>query len=332
MAVLSLLLGMALPVCLQARQVNDLTQMDSQGARAGTEQKKPESGLGSMPKLRAEDSKKYQAAVASMKGKNGDEILKAMQAANAEKLAKMPPERRKQIEGYQKKYQSELKAGDANPQYNSLDTTMQKLQMHLLGLDRGDGRQMTVQQKTYFKHREAQILQKYFDPARLEKSRRMQAESAAYLKANLDRQADYAKNFESAGLKTDQTRAAPLPDVLRSNWLVRKMATQDPAAMMPKASTLPEANAVLAKAQMDDLSLQLRSNKSMTVSQRYGPNAHIISEAEGKSKLQELARNGNAVVPVAPVLATPLPGLNALDKNKAQPEEPVRKASPIPGL
>ncbi|MFZ6711296.1 hypothetical protein [Undibacterium sp. TC9W] len=331
-AVLSLLLGMVLPVCVQAQQVNDLTQMDSPGARVGAEQKKTQSGPGSVPKLRAEDSKKYQAAVDGMKGKNGDEILKAMQVANAEKLAKMPPERRYQIEGYQKKYQSELKAGEASPQYNSLDTTMQKLQMHLLGLDRGDGKQMTAQQKTYFEHKEAQIRQKYFDPVRLEKNRRMRDESAAYLKANLDRQADYAKNFESAGLKTDQTRAAPLPDVLRSNWLVRKMATKDPAAMMPKTSNLPAENVVLAKAQMDDLSLQLRSNKSTTVTQRYGSNARIISEAEGKSKLQELARNGNAVVPVAPVLATPVPGLNAADKNKAQPEAPVRKASPIPGL
>ncbi|BBB63327.1 hypothetical protein UNDKW_5054 [Undibacterium sp. KW1] len=328
---MSLLLGMIWPVCVQARQVNDLTQMDSPGAnKTATEQKKAQSGPGSAPKLRAEDSKKYQAAVAGMKGKNGDEILKAMQTANAEKLAKMSPERRKQIEDYQKKYQSELKAGDASPQYKSLDAAMEKLQIHLLGLDRGDGKRMTVQQKTYFEHREAQIRQKYFDPARREKNRRMQDESSAYLKANLDRQADYAKNFESAGLKTEQTKAAPLPmDVLKSNWLVRKMATEEPAALMPRASALPPANAGLIKAQMDDLSLQLRSNKSMTVSQRYGPDARTVSEADGKSKLQELARNGNAVAPAA---AMPLPGPGAADKNKAQPEMPARKASPIPGL
>ena len=175
MAALYLLLGMIWPVLAHGQQVNDLTQMDNNAnaSKLNTDQQKKESSPRTTLKLRPEDTKKYQTAITSMEGKNGDDILKSMQASNAARLAKMPLERRKQVEDFQKKYQAELKASDANPQYKPLDTTMEKLHLHLLGLDRGDGKQMTAQQKVYFEHKEAQIRQKYFDPARREKNRRM---------------------------------------------------------------------------------------------------------------------------------------------------------------
>ncbi len=321
-ATCSLLLGLLWPFAAHAQQVNDLTQMDSANV------KKPEASPRSVPNLRAEDRKKYQALVSGMQGKNGDEILKAMQADNAAKMEKMPPERRKQIEEYRKKFQVELKAAEANPQNKTIDATMDAFHRHLLGLDRGDAKTMTVQQKTYFEHRQAQIKQKYFNSERSEKNRRMLEESNAYLKATLDRQAEYAKNFESAAFKTDQTRASPLPmDALRSNWLVRRMAAADPATLMPRTSALPAANVPVLRAQLDDLSRQLRSDKAMSVSERYGADARTISEAEGKSYLQNLPRNGN---PVA-ANSNP-PAVTTAGGNKPQAETPARKISSIPGL
>ncbi|MBI1773012.1 MAG: hypothetical protein HYR68_11830 [Burkholderiales bacterium] len=262
---LSLILGLILPLHVHGQQTNDLTQMDSLNTgKAAANQQKKESTLGLASKLSAADAKKYQAAIASMEGKNGDEILKSMQADNAARLAKMPPERRKQVEEYQKKYLPQIANAGAGSQYQSLDANVQ---------------------------------------------------------------AAYAKKFANAPGSAPQTQSAPLPDVLRSNWLVRKMATEEPAALMPKASTMLPGSADIARAQIDDLSRQLRSNKTVSVTERYGANARVISEAEARSKLQELGRNGN---PAANTNNAPVSGTTGA--SKAQVEAPARKASPIPGL
>ncbi|MES2038861.1 MAG: hypothetical protein V4495_13595 [Pseudomonadota bacterium] len=325
---LSLILGLILPLHVHGQQTNDLTQMDSVNTgKAAANQQKKESTLGLASKLSAADAKKYQAVIASMEGKNGDEILKSMQADNAARLAKMPPERRKQVEEYQKKYLPQIANAGAGSQYQSLDATMEKFRLHLLGLDRGDGKVMSAQQRQYFEHREAQIRQKYFDPVGYQKNRRMREDADAYIKANLDIQAEYAKKFANAPGNAPQTQSAPLPDVLRSNWLVRKMATEEPAALMPKASTMLPGSAAIARAQIDDLSRQLRSNKTVSVTERYGASARVISEAEARSKLQEPGRNGN---PAANTNNVPVTGTTGA--SKAQTEAPARKASPIPGL
>lgn len=325
---LSLVLGLILPLHVHGQQTNDLTQMDSPNTgKVTADQQKKEKTLGLAPKLSAADAKKYQAAIASMEGKNGDEILKSMQADNAARLAKMPPERRKRVEEYQKKYLPQIANAGAGSQYQSLDATMEKLRLHLLGLDRGDGKVMSVQQRQYFEHREAQIRQKYFDPVSYQKNRRTREDADAYIKANLDMQAAYAKKFANTSGSAPQTQSAPLPDVLRSNWLVRKMATEEPAALMPKASTMLPGSADIVRAQIDDLSRQLRSNKTVSVTERYGANARVISEAEARSKLQELGRNGN---PAANTNNVPVSG--ATGASKAQADVPARKASPIPGL
>src|SRR5205085_188056 len=83
-AALSLLLGLLWPVYVHAQQVNDLTQMDNANAgKLYPSQQKPEGSPRPVPKLRAEDNKKYQAVITGMEGKHGDEILKTMQADNA---------------------------------------------------------------------------------------------------------------------------------------------------------------------------------------------------------------------------------------------------------
>ena len=327
-AALWLLLGLLWPVYSHGQQVNDLLQMDIINAgKTDQSLKKNADSYSLVPRLNQEDTIKYQAVIASMKGKNGDEILEAMQAANADSLAKMSPSSRKSFEDLQKKIQADLKSGAANPEHKSIDAIRQRMYLRLLGIEPGDGKQMTAQQKAYFEHNEAKIRQKYFSPERSESYRRLAEESHAYLMQNLDKQAEYARNFKSSAGAPDQTRASPLPmDVLKSNWLVRKMATQNPAELTPKASSSVPINVNVVRAQIDDLSLQLRSGKAMSVTERYGSNASIVSEADAKSKMQEQVRNGS--------LATNIPSssVNGVDKSKAPPEASARKTSAIPGL
>lgn len=326
-----LLGGLTWPVFASAQLADDLTQMDAPAARkkAVDEQSKLMNQR-VKEKLRPDDAKKYQAAIDQLQKQNGAEIAQSMEDSHAKKMAAMPAERRKIVENFRNYYDTQMKTIDADPGYNPLNAALDKLHAHLLGLDRGDNKVMSPQQKAYFEHREAQLRQKYTDPLQQEKNRRMLEEANAYMKANLDRQAEYGKNFNETSKVGGQTMAIPLPlSALQSNWLVQKMAKDEPATYTPRASALPPGTAEAVKAQLEDFSRQLRKNKNYIPKEPFGPGGRYSSVAVTKPDAAASAVsptvNEGKLAPASAVKAADA------EKNKAQ-EAPVRKPLGIPGL
>lgn len=326
-----LLFCFLLPMLVFAAPPDDLTQMDNVNLRKqALDEQMRQQNLQILSHLKPGDAKKYQAVIESLKGKNGDEILQSIQASNQAALAAMSPESRKFLEESKKKYEMQLKSSGTGSTNEMLNASIEKLRLQALGLDR-NGR-MTEQQKAYFDHKDMQIRKKYFNPELQEKNQRVVEEANAYLKANLERQAEYAKTFKDSYVNSAQAKTPPLPlEAMQSNWLVRKMMNADPAAYTPNVSVLPSGTFEIVKAQIADFFRQLRTNKTATPAEVYGANAQLRKDAAGTISVvfsgNENARETSASNATANTLNS-VPGV----RSKSPAEAPAQKASAIPGL
>lgn len=318
------------PLPGNAQQSDDVMLMDQTQARAA----QAKSGLAEVRppvklRLSPADQQKYQAWLASMKDKEGDQIILQMQQANAERSNKLAPASQALLEKYKKKLHAEIHTDATRFSEKAAEAAVAKIYLHNQG-GSATAAGLSAQQQAYLDYKRAKIKEKYFDAAASAKNQRMLDDANAYLKMHLERQAEYARQLGAGDNPVMKNKAAPLsPDRSKYTWLERQMMTQSAAQLSPNPALLGAQNTAQVQAQIEDYLQQLRSSKSMSVSQRYGVDARILSAAEAQNKLREMPRPAWSMsAPTNVVGAGPV----AKNPEKARPAMNTPSGKAIPGL
>lgn len=315
-------------VFAEVQKIDDVMQMDQVKPKA--QQQASASKPNTVPpkaRLSQADQKKQDAFVKSLEGKDGDQIILQMQQSNAVRIAKLTPASRLFVENYQKKLHTAKQATPATTNGKNLQQALERVYLHSQSQTAGAS-QLSAQQLAYLEHQREKIRQRYFDQSARQKNQQVQDDAKAYLKLHMERQAEYAKQLGSNDNPDMKMKAAPVSSG-RSNytWLERQMAKQSASELTPDASLLGQKNTELVQAQIDDYLKQLRSNKSISVAQRYGAEARLISDTEARLRLQEL---GLTATP-ANIAAIRAGSLSNSAGKERKPAEAERRST-IPGL
>lgn len=305
---------------VQARQLNDLMQMESKhaGKPVASVQDLPNSARqtafsGSIDKMIEQAKLKYKA-------KQGDEVLADIEKQNAEIAKTLSPQSRRIVERYFQKSQSGENAAKIDNLPRSVEQVLQQLKMQHYG-NVADKNKL-AQNLELDQQRSARIIAKFFDPGLAQKNQRMQDDAHAYLMQNLAKEAEMRKATENTSTPVIQNRAAPLQrDAVPLHWMQKRMLTMSADQLSPKSLLTDQVKVADVRAQVEDYLKQLRSNKAGSISQRYGADARIVTDDELRA-LGGVARTGNKDA------GKVLPGNTASKAATLEKDKPI----PIPGF